>query len=80
MSTYLQMMVLTIYDPTARKRQRVRRHAAHPLDIYSDLDNLSSALELWTSCNKSLTSLVSSVLSEVLDETCCEVLSLSFPL
>ena len=37
-------------------------------------------LELWSSSNECLTSFVGGVLLEVLDEACCEVLSLLFPL
>ena len=37
-------------------------------------------LELWTSCYELLTSFVSFVLLEVLDETVCEIFSLFFPL
>ena len=41
---------------------------------------MESRLELWTSCNERLTEIVTSELSEVLDETSCEILSLLLPL
>ena len=41
---------------------------------------MESRLELWTSCNERLTEVVTSELSEVLDETSCEILSLLLPL
>ena len=37
-------------------------------------------LESWTSCYESLTEVVTCELSEVLDETACEILSLLLPL
>ena len=37
-------------------------------------------LELWSSSNECLASFVGGVLRKVLDEACCEVLSLLFPL
>ena len=37
-------------------------------------------LESWTSCYERLTEVVTSELSEVLDETACEILSLLLPL
>ena len=41
---------------------------------------MESRLELWTSCYERLTEVVTSELSEVLDETACEILSLLLPL
>ena len=41
---------------------------------------IESRLELWTSCYERLTEVVTSELSEVLDETACEILSLLLPL
>lgn len=64
---------------TDTKKQK-GAHKAHPSKYFTEKSVFLLRLELWSSSNKSLTSFVSCILSEVLDEASCKILSFLFPL